>query len=137
ASSPSRRCRVLANALGGAVSMDPRWMEFDFGHWEGRAWHDLPRAEIDAWANDLVSARPPGGESLEDVALRATAVFEHWLDREPERLIVVAHGGVIRVVLAHVLGLPLANCMKLQVDYGSISEVEITESRRVVRYVNH
>ena len=36
----------------------------DFGRWEGLPWSAVPRAELDAWAADLMHARPHGGESV-------------------------------------------------------------------------
>src|SRR4051812_46431241 len=55
--SPLRRCADLATTLcdtiGSApVTMDDRLMEMHFGSWEMRAWDDIAREEIDAWADD-------------------------------------------------------------------------------------
>ena len=66
--SPLARCRRLADHLGARLSLpvaiDPDWQEMDFGHWEGLPWSAVPRAELDAWAADLMHARPHGGESV-------------------------------------------------------------------------
>lgn len=44
-----------------------------FGAWEMRAWNAIPRAEVDAWAADLLHYRPDGGENVLDMACRVAA----------------------------------------------------------------
>lgn len=71
-SSPLTRCRQLAEAIGRArqhrVEIDPGLIEMDFGAWENRPWAELPRAQIDQWAEDFQNAKPHGGESVADLA---------------------------------------------------------------------
>jgi alpha-ribazole phosphatase len=97
--SPLSRCARLAERLAAArglvLSVDPRLAELDFGAWEGRRWDDLPRPEIDAWAADLMGARPHGGESVAMLAARAWAALD-----EADGALVVTHMGVIRAALA-------------------------------------
>ena len=117
-SSPQRRARMLAEALaGGAVPLEPRLVEMDFGAWEGRLWDDLPRAEIDAWASDAAGYAPPGGESVGAVAAR---VLEWWDEVEVEDtpLVVVAHGGPLRLIAAHVVGASIADNMNFEIQWG-------------------
>ena len=99
--SPLRRCAVLAEAL--AVRMqtappiaDARLAEMDFGAWEGKAWNDIPRAEVDAWADDLVHYAPGGGETVLQVAARVSA----FLDECENDAIVICHAGTIRLLTA-------------------------------------
>lgn len=68
-----------------------------FGCWEGRAWGEIPRGELDAWAADLQRARPPGGES---VAMRLARIWRA-IGRLPPggRTLVVTHAGPIRAAL--------------------------------------
>lgn len=97
--SPLARCArlaaLLADRRGLPLSADPRLAEINFGRWEGRRWDDIPRREIDAWAADLMHARPHGGESVAMLAARAGAALA-----EAEGAIVVTHMGVIRAALA-------------------------------------
>ena len=98
-SSPLGRCRRLAELIGVRrglpVTVDPRWREMDFGRWEGRPWEAIPRAEIDAWATDLLHARPHGGESVAMLRTRTRAVVEETLAAGVPCL-AVTHAGVIR-----------------------------------------
>ncbi|NBB97392.1 MAG: hypothetical protein GVY34_04365 [Alphaproteobacteria bacterium] len=95
--SPLHRCAILAETIATArglpVTTDNRLREMDFGAWEGRLWADLPRAELDAWAADLLHARPHGGESVAQLQERALAALR---DHAAENLLVVTHHGVIK-----------------------------------------
>jgi alpha-ribazole phosphatase len=119
-SSPLQRCRKLAELLNPNLIVDERLMEMDFGAWEGRAWDDIPRPELDAWAADVAGYAPPGGES--PLALQQRALdFVATLD-VPEAVI-VTHAGVIRTLLAHWQGLPPARWTELVFGYGSCTRV--------------
>jgi alpha-ribazole phosphatase len=100
--SPLGRCRRLADflgaRLGAPVAADPRWREMDFGAWEGARWDDIPRAELDAWAHDLMEARPHGGESVAMLLARTRAALRDCR-KDPGTCLVVTHAGVIRAAL--------------------------------------
>ena len=101
-SSPLRRCaalaRLLAGRLGAPLAFDPRWREMDFGAWEGRPWDAIPRPDLDAWAADLMHARPHGGESVAMLAARTAEAMAACPAHE--RIVVVTHAGPIRAALA-------------------------------------
>lgn len=111
--SPLQRCAVLADSLTHALDCEPamhdaRLAEMHFGSWEMRAWNDIPRAEIDAWADDMVQYRPGGGENVLQTAQRVRA-FHHALQQSGrESVIVICHAGTIRLLLACQRGLSLA-----------------------------
>lgn len=89
--SPLRRCRDVARhlrRLGWRMVVDAALLEADFGHWDGRAWADIPHAEVDAWVADFADHAPGGGESLRQVLTRAAA----WAPPVPGAT-VVAHAG--------------------------------------------
>jgi alpha-ribazole phosphatase len=113
-SSPLKRCadlaEMLASALGcGAPIYDARLAEMDFGDWEMRAWDDIPRSEIDAWADDLVEYRPGNGENLLQVVQRVHGFREQMSKLNAEQIVVICHAGTIRLLLAGERGLSLAD----------------------------
>jgi len=95
--SPLARCALLAQSIAAArdlpVTTDTRLREMDFGAWEGALWSDLPRAELDAWAADLLHARPHGGESVAQLRDRTLAALR---DHAAPSVLVVTHHGVIK-----------------------------------------
>lgn len=102
--SPLQRCAVLAERLG-AHTLDARLAEMDFGAWEQRNWDDIPRAEIDAWAADLVHYRPGGGESVLQVAARVAAfraelLQQHQSQHQHQQAAIICHAGSIRLLMA-------------------------------------
>lgn len=115
-SSPLSRCRLLAGRIAAArglpLAIDPRLAEMDFGAWENRPWDALPRAEIDAWAADLLHARPHGGETVAELAARVAAARA---ETAPGALW-VAHAGVAKAAAA-AAGRPAP--WDLRLDFGA------------------
>jgi alpha-ribazole phosphatase len=101
--SPTRRCQGLADRIAGTLSIpltrDPRLLELDFGAWEGKSWNEVSRTELDRWAVDPLSFRPPGGESGAELIARA-ADFCADLQQLGQDCVVVSHGGPLKVLSA-------------------------------------
>lgn len=128
--SPLLRARRLAEHLAQAqqreLRRDARLMEKHFGAWEGKAWDDIPRHEIDAWAADVMGYAPPGGESAQQLLQRAQETL-HAAARLPQRHIaLVAHGGSIRALLALLGEVPLAQTLGWEVEFGAVVGVRIS-----------
>jgi len=105
--SPARRCRVLAEAVGELCGVTPvaddRLQELDFGAWEGLPWDDVPRADLDAWAAAPMLVAPPGGESGASLVARVRTIRDD-LHRAGEDCVVVSHGGPLKVLAALLRG---------------------------------
>lgn len=122
--SPLLRTRKLAEFLAQTANCkldtDSRMIEKNFGSWEGRHWDDIPRHEIDDWANDVMGYAPEGGESAQQLTLRAQD-FLRDLSQMPQRHIaLVAHGGSIRALLSLLADIPLSCTLNWQIDYGAV-----------------
>ncbi|MHA3915535.1 alpha-ribazole phosphatase family protein [Halovulum sp. GXIMD14793] len=106
-SSPLQRCAKLAERtalkFNVDLSIDPALIEMDFGAWEGQAWSDLPRPELDEWAADFLDARPHGGESVRQMRERAQPVLDTL--RVETGVLAVTHAGILKVA-AHLQDLP-------------------------------
>ncbi|MGT2506028.1 alpha-ribazole phosphatase [Cupriavidus basilensis] len=110
---------LLAQDLGLPLETDARLRELDFGTWEGHAWDAVPRAEVDAWAADLLHARPHGGETVAEAMARVAAWADALPAGAPDRLWVVAHAGPMRMLAAHWLGVPLATTLGWDLGFGA------------------
>ena len=101
--SPSRRCRVVAEAVG-AHRVDERLQELDFGVWEGRLWDDVARQALDEWAADPWDFSAPGGESGRALVSR---VRSFRAELPPGDHVVISHGGPLKVLVALLKESPL------------------------------
>ncbi|CAM2009150.1 histidine phosphatase family protein [Acanthopleuribacter pedis] len=140
-SSPLRRCRVLAEAWvasyapGRDILIEPDLMELSFGEWEGRLWSEIDRADIDLWAQSTVGYAAPGGESLQQLADRVAAVIARLPMDGPDH-VVFCHSGVIRVITAMLLGMPLENTLRFEVAHLSVTLLERHALRPRLLYFN-
>lgn len=126
--SPLRRAadtaRLLLQALPARAlepESEPRLAEIDFGAWEGRAWDDIPRSELDALAQDLLDACPHRGETAAQAMVRVSgwAASLAQPGASDDCLWVVGHAGPMRMLAAHWLGLPLAATLGWELGFGA------------------
>jgi alpha-ribazole phosphatase len=106
-SSPLQRCAALAARLS-RPTLDARLAEMDFGRWEMQPWHAIPKAEVDAWAADLIDYRPGGGESVLQFTSRVASFYDEMRRLPDQEAVVICHAGTMRVLAACQAGLPLA-----------------------------
>jgi broad specificity phosphatase PhoE len=80
-----------------------------------------------------------GGETFGSLQDRVLACFGDLLaDPDWRNLLIVAHGGVNRVILAHALGVELKGAGAMEQDAGCINIIDVdSEGRFLVRLVNH
>lgn len=107
-SSPLRRCRKLAAVLFPVLPIE--WIddlkEIDCGEWEMKRWNDIPESVSREWMDDFVRTPFPDGENYVQLQARVIPVF-NAVERIGREAAIVAHGGVIRSILAHITQTPL------------------------------
>jgi len=125
------RCRDTARIVKGnrniAVEEWRELREIGLGDWEGVPMEEVRRRHPDLWlkrGSDLARTRPPRGESFEDLRRRVTPAFHEIVSREQGPVALVAHAGVNRVLLCHVLGIPLEHLFRIGQDYGALNIME-------------
>lgn len=115
--SPLARARHTAEfALGGRdipLTLDPGLMEIAHGTWEGLLASEIRERDgerLQAWRDTPHEVLMPQGESLQHVFDRAWPAFVRAAEGlgAQDILLVVAHDAVNRVILCHILGIPLA-----------------------------
>jgi alpha-ribazole phosphatase len=139
--SPAPRCLGLARELAAPreAGVVEELHEMHFGAWEGVPWTSVPRVELDAWATDVWTYRPGGGESATMVAAR----WRRWAARVAARIaervpvIAVTHAGLIRIALAGAsrlgpelsLDVPFASVHRVELDSVDLGGVDIDASQ--------
>ena len=143
-SSPLSRSLGTAAAIAAVQRLDvlaeERLREIDFGELEGLTYDEV-RAErpelYRAWMETPTRVRFPGGEAFTDLQRRVLAAAAEIRSRhDGEAVAIVAHGGVVRVVLADALGLADEAIFRLGQSHGGVSVVDWLEGAPVVRLVS-
>jgi broad specificity phosphatase PhoE len=132
-SSPLRRARETAEAFGGPVRVDERWIELDYGELDGRGAVEA-RAELRQGWHDPEWA-PAGGESLAAVSRRVAAACEELaaaLAAPPAvaaatDVVVVTHVSPIKAAAAWALGTGPEVAWRMFVELASITTVAVGE----------
>jgi alpha-ribazole phosphatase/probable phosphoglycerate mutase len=143
-SSPQRRAVETASAIAAACRLAPVELEalreIDFGVFEGLTYDEAAARYPDVyreWMENPARARFPGGETYEDLRARVSEALDEILRRHEGRAFtVVAHGGVIRTVLAISLEVPNGAIFRLDQGYGCVSVVDWLDGAPVVRLIN-
>lgn len=129
-----RRAKEPALDLGLPCLVLPDLAEQSFGEWEGMPWSEVRGAE--AFLSSPVTTAPPGGESFAHCASRTLLILQGALDGEAPTL-VLGHGGPLRAILAHFLGLSLERALDLAWPCYGLTKLEVHGSNRaVLRYHN-
>ncbi|WP_338582290.1 alpha-ribazole phosphatase family protein [Pseudomonas sp. MAG733B] len=142
-SSPLQRCARFAEELGARlavpVQLEKDLQELHFGAWEGQSAAELMKTDAEAlglfWA-DPYSFTPPEGEPVTDFSLRVlSAVARLRAAYAGERVLLISHGGVMRLLLAQARGLPREQLLNVEVGHGALFSlaVESDASLREVR----
>lgn len=127
-SSPLKRCAEFAAEMAQRhalpLELDARLREIHFGHWEGKTATELlvshPEHLARFW-NDPVGNPPPDAEALPDFEARVLAAWqEHRIKKIGEQVLIVTHGGPIRVIIGHVQGLAWPERFGIEVPHASL-----------------
>jgi len=132
-SSPLQRCARFAEELGAqlglSVHLEKDLQELHFGAWEGRSAAALMETDAEAlgvfWA-DPYSFTPPQGEPVLAFSTRVLAAVERLHARYAgERVLLVSHGGVMRLLLARARGLPREQLLNVEVGHGALFALQV------------
>lgn len=125
-SSPLQRCSRFAEELaaqhGVPLSLEPDLQELHFGAWEGRSTAELMQTsaeDLGRFWSEPYAFTPPEGEPLLAFEARILRALQRLQARHAgERLLLVTHGGVIRLLLARARGLPRNDLLQISVGHA-------------------
>jgi len=132
-SSPLQRCARFAEELGGQlglpVQLEKDLQELHFGMWEGQNTADLMKTSAEAlglfWT-DPYSFTPPEGEPVADFSTRVLAAVERLhATYAGERVLLITHGGVMKLLLAQARGLPREQLLNVEVAHASLHSLSV------------
>ena len=132
-SSPLQRCARFAAELGEqlnlSVHLDKDLQELHFGAWEGQSAAALMETDAEAlglfWA-DPYGFTPPQGEPVSAFSSRVlAAVARLQAAYAGERILLVSHGGVMRLLLAQARSLPREQLLNVEVGHGALFALRV------------
>jgi len=122
------------------VHADPRLREMSFGDWEGLSYNEIRERDpqrVAAWEADPLHVSPPGGETLAQVAARVQSAFSDVArSHQDQTVLLVAHGGPLRVLICLALGLDPWMQWQFRLDTAASAELEIYEAGAILNYLN-
>jgi broad specificity phosphatase PhoE len=121
--------------VDGRLEVDPDLREVDFGEWERRSFEELGREQpalVEAWSQFRPDFGFPGGEKLVDFAARIERAAGRLAAGGAETVIAFTHGGVIRALICHFLGLPLRHYLLFDITPASVTTLRLWEGRGVL-----
>jgi broad specificity phosphatase PhoE len=136
-SSPLERAvetaKYLAQGRDLTIQLEPDLMDIELGHWSGQDRDELSKSDA-VWKaflrNPLVA--PEDVETFPEVEQRAVAAVERWLEKESTGtcLAFVTHADVIKLLIAHYIGLAAERARPLVIENTSVSVVELETDHR-------
>lgn len=134
-SSPLLRCSEFAVqaaselGLSASLQIESQWQEIDYGDWDGMLideWREHAAAQFAAFRSDLSALQPPNGEAYLDFRDRILTAWQSLSDLpDGSHILLVTHGGVMRVILPTVLGMPLSNSRPLHIPFACRSRIQL------------
>lgn len=143
-SSPLIRCQSFAQQYAEQqnipLQLETDFREMHFGEWEGQTSEVLwkkHRELITAFWSDPFSVTPPAAEAMQDFHRRVIHQFgqlrEQLID---ERVLLVCHAGVIKVILCELLGMSLKDMHMLSIEHGRLSRISLWQDSVQVLFIN-
>jgi len=138
-----RRARQTAKiiAAGHKVKITPceELCECDFGDIEGLTFEEI-KQKYPALAEELVQRKTgsfPGGETIEQLNKRIKTFLKRLKKHKSgETLLIVAHGGPLRLIICNLLGLGIKHWVQIRIDRASLSIVETYPGTAILNLLN-
>ncbi len=122
------------------IIADPRLREVSFGNWEGLTYTEIQQRDpqiLAEWHDNILEFSSLGGENLRQLAARAQAALQSINHAHPgENILLVAHGGVLQVLLCQTLGISPKKYWQFHLSPGSLSEVAIYDEGAIINLLN-
>ncbi len=131
-SSDLKRTRICAEIVAEPHSLKPtthpELRELCFGEWEGMSVQEINQKypnELESRLKNIETFSVEGGESFHQLKDRVIPKFEEIVaNHSNDSIVILVHGGVNRVILGHLLGIPISNIFRIQQEYGAINVIQ-------------
>ncbi|MBZ9897473.1 MULTISPECIES: histidine phosphatase family protein [unclassified Mesorhizobium] len=128
--SPRERTQETAKPIAtacnvGEIAICAELDEIDFGIWSGKTFEELNGdAGWQAWNSRRQEASTPSGETMLDVQQRIVSLMDQARERHQNQCVaLISHADVIKAAICHVLGLPVGDSFRFDIDPASITTI--------------
>jgi probable phosphoglycerate mutase len=130
--SPLERCQAFAEALMDVYNIpcetEENFKEVGFGNWEGRTPDEIKAdnlKEYEDFYHDPVNCRPPGAENLNSFFERVSNAYQQTVEKfAGKHILIVAHAGVNRAIIAHALHTAPIGLYRIKVNNAGLSRLQ-------------
>ena len=140
--SPLQRCQqsaaIIARHCGIRYETVQDLQEIHLGQWEGLTVDEVRHRFPGVYENrgrDFANFTPADGESFSDLQRRVWPVFAESSGRG-QKIALVTHAGVIRVLICQILAIPLERIFQIELDYGCLNTVEFRDGQYFLSLLN-
>ena len=142
--SPLRRAYATAAILAKPHRLEPRVLddliEIRLGDWQGLHMDEIKRRWLELWQQwriDPSGVTMPNGESLREVTERAVQAFERVVGtNRGKQAVIVTHDVVVKVLVAHALGVLNSIYRRFEVSNASLSVIRVINSNSQLTMLN-
>ena len=131
---------IIENKLGIINEYISEFREIDLGVWEGHTLEEIEERfpyDLLKRSEDIEDFRVINGESFSDVNKRVIPkIMDIIKNNAGKRILVIAHGGVNRIIIADALGLSINNIPRLEQNYACLNIIDYYKTGPVVRLIN-
>jgi len=131
---------IVAKACQVSIQTEHNFAELDFGDCEGKRYEDVARENPEFYAHWMANPTQvtfPNGESYTTMAKRVVTAYEQWVETFAQtKLVIVAHGGVNRIILAHLLDIAPEHVFRLEQTYAGVSCIDYYNTTPLLRVMN-
>ena len=142
--SPMGRARKTLELMGqpgltGKMMVEPDLREIDFGRWEGKSFEEISESDSElvrrwsAWSPEFIF---PEGEAVGDFLKRVHRMADRLAALEKDTVLVVAHGGVIRAMICHILRMPPENYLLFDIKPAHLTTLDVFPEGGVLTGLN-
>ncbi len=127
-----KTAEIIASKKNYYINVRDELQEINMGKWQGMIWSEIIRSHSDLFqeferVGDL--SKVYKGESFQELQDRAISFLDYLVETPYESVIAVSHGGLIKVLICHVLGLDLSKRTKFNIDNLSVSRLHYSEEK--------
>jgi len=131
--------KCVANIPDSRIHVMSQLREISLGDWEGEPMENIKTRFPDAWeerGRHMDNFQIPNGESFLDLHARVIPVFKHIASGASGNILMVAHAGVNRIILCHLLKRPIRGLFNIPQGYGALNLIDCQEGRPIVLNIN-